>query len=108
DSDIRVPHVVHQAGEVIITEWIDGVPLSKIISDGDQDTRDRAGLLYHRFLLSAPARAGMLHADPHPGNFRLLADGRLGVLDFGAVAHLPEGLPPAIRHFLSAALHGEG
>jgi predicted unusual protein kinase regulating ubiquinone biosynthesis (AarF/ABC1/UbiB family) len=108
DSDICVPHVVHQAGEVIVTEWIDGVPLSKIISAGDQETRDRAGVLYHRFLLSAPARAGMLHADPHPGNFRMLPDGRLGVLDFGAVAHLPDGLPPAIRRFLSAALHGEG
>jgi predicted unusual protein kinase regulating ubiquinone biosynthesis (AarF/ABC1/UbiB family) len=108
DPDIRVPHVLHQGGEVLVTEWMDGVPLSKIIADGDQATRDRAGLLYHRFLLSGPARAGMLHADPHPGNFRLLPDGRLGVLDFGAVAHLPDGLPPAIRQFLSAALYGEG
>jgi len=36
---------------------------------------------------------GLLHADPHPGNFRLLPDGRLGVLDFGAVDRLPDGLP---------------
>ena len=36
-----------------------------------------------------PSRAGLLHADPHPGNFRLLPDGRLGVLDFGAVNRLP-------------------
>ena len=35
----------------------------------------------------------VLHADPHPGNFRLLDDGRLGVLDFGAVDRLPGGLP---------------
>ena len=40
-----------------------------------------------------PARTGMLHADPHPGNFRILPTddgepGRLGVLDFGAVARL--------------------
>ena len=41
----------------------------------------------------APARAGLLHADPHPGNFQLLPDGRLLVLDFGAVARLPAGLP---------------
>jgi predicted unusual protein kinase regulating ubiquinone biosynthesis (AarF/ABC1/UbiB family) len=107
DPDICVPPVVHQAGEVIVTEWIDGTPLSRIITDGDQETRDRAGVLYHRFLLNGPARAGMLHADPHPGNFRMLPDGRLGVLDFGAVAHLPGGLPPAVRKFLSAALHGD-
>jgi predicted unusual protein kinase regulating ubiquinone biosynthesis (AarF/ABC1/UbiB family) len=35
----------------------------------------------------------MLHADPHPGNFRMLRDGRLGVLDFGAVDRLPGGMP---------------
>jgi predicted unusual protein kinase regulating ubiquinone biosynthesis (AarF/ABC1/UbiB family) len=108
DPDICVPKVVHQAGEVLVTEWIDGTPLSKIISEGDQDIRDRAGLLYHRFQLIAPARAGKLHADPHPGNFRMLPDGRLGVLDFGAVAHLPEGLPPPVRQFLAAALAGDG
>jgi predicted unusual protein kinase regulating ubiquinone biosynthesis (AarF/ABC1/UbiB family) len=38
----------------------------------------------------------MLHADPHPGNFRLTEDGRLAVLDYGAVNRLPGGLPPAI------------
>ena len=40
-------------------------------------------------LFSGPPRAGLLHADPHPGNFRLLDDGRLVVLDFGAVDRLP-------------------
>jgi predicted unusual protein kinase regulating ubiquinone biosynthesis (AarF/ABC1/UbiB family) len=49
------------------------------------------GLLYCRFLFSGPARCGLLHADPHPGNFRLLDDGRLGVIDFGAVDRLPGG-----------------
>jgi predicted unusual protein kinase regulating ubiquinone biosynthesis (AarF/ABC1/UbiB family) len=44
----------------------------------------------------------MLHADPHPGNFRILARedhelGGMGVVDFGAVARLPDhGLPRAI------------
>ena len=47
-------------------------------------------------MIGGPQRVGMLHADPHPGNYRLLDDGRLGVLDFGAVNRLPEGLPLAI------------
>ena len=53
-----------------------------------------------RFLFSGPARVGLLHADPHPGNFRLLADGRLGVLDFGAVDRLPDGFPPIFGRVL--------
>jgi predicted unusual protein kinase regulating ubiquinone biosynthesis (AarF/ABC1/UbiB family) len=79
---------------------MDGTPLSKIISGGTQEQRDRAGILFTRFLFSGPARAGLLHADPHPGNFRLLDDGRLGVLDFGAVDRLPDGLPPFLGRLL--------
>jgi len=100
DPDIYVPDVVMETGHVLVTEWMDGTPLSKIISDGSATERDRAGILLTRFLFSGPARAGLLHADPHPGNFRLLADGRLGVLDFGAVDRLPDGLPPIFGRLL--------
>src|SRR6266496_2751109 len=100
DPDIFVPDVVVGTSHVLVTEWMDGTPLSKIISDGSQEERDRAGLLFVRFLFSGPARAGLLHADPHPGNFRLLEDGRLGVLDFGAVDRLPGGLPPFFGRLL--------
>jgi predicted unusual protein kinase regulating ubiquinone biosynthesis (AarF/ABC1/UbiB family) len=100
DPDISVPNVVTVTEHVLVTEWMDGTPLSKIISEGSQEERDRAGLLFVRFLFSGPARAGLLHADPHPGNFRLLADGRLGVLDFGAVDRLPDGMPPIMGRLL--------
>jgi predicted unusual protein kinase regulating ubiquinone biosynthesis (AarF/ABC1/UbiB family) len=104
DPDIVVPHVVHSAGDVLVTEWIDGTPLSRIISEGTKEQRDRAGLLYVRFLFSGPARAGLLHADPHPGNYRLLDDGRLAVLDYGAVNRLPGGLPAPIGSLVRLAL----
>ena len=100
DPDIYVPPVVMGTGHVLVTEWMDGTPLSKVISDGSKEDRDRAGIMLVRFLFSGPARAGLLHADPHPGNFRLLDDGRLGVLDFGAVDRLPDGLPPFFGRLL--------
>ena len=93
DPDIYVPNVVMSTGQVLVSEWMDGTPLSRIIAEGSKEQRDRAGILLVRFLFSGPSRAGLLHADPHPGNFRLLDDGRLGVLDFGAVDRLPGGLP---------------
>ena len=93
DPDIYVPNVVTSTGQVLVSEWMDGTPLSRIIAEGSKEQRDRAGILLVRFLFSGPSRAGLLHADPHPGNFRLLDDGRLGVLDFGAVDRLPGGLP---------------
>ena len=106
DPDIFVPKVIHAAGDVLVTEWIDGTPLSRIISDGTQEQRDRAGQLFVRFLFSGPARAGLLHADPHPGNYRLLDDGRLAVLDYGAVNRLPDGLPAPIGPLVRLALEG--
>ncbi|MGW7077511.1 ABC1 kinase family protein [Streptomyces sp. NPDC054866] len=111
DPDVVVPDVVHQCEQVLVTEWIDGIPLSDVIADGTQEQRDRAGQLLARFLFSGPARTGLLHADPHPGNFRLLPDEkdgwRLGVLDFGTVDRLPGGLPPTIGRSLRMTLDGE-
>ena len=100
DPDISVPNVVAGTRHVLVSEWMSGTPLARIIADGTQEQRNRAGILLTRFLFSGPARAGLLHADPHPGNFRLLDDGRLGVLDFGAVDRLPGGLPPFLGRLL--------
>ncbi len=107
DPDFLVPEVVAQSGTVLVTEWIEGIPLSKIISDGDKAQRDRAGLLFARFLFSAPTRCGHLHADPHPGNFRLMEDGRLGVLDFGAVDRLEGGFPEEIGALMRIGTLGD-
>ena len=94
DPDVCVPRVVSVSDHILVTEWLDGTPLATIIADGTTAQRNRAGIMLIRFLFSGPARVRLLHADPHPGNFRLLADGRLGVLDFGAVDRLPDGFPP--------------
>jgi predicted unusual protein kinase regulating ubiquinone biosynthesis (AarF/ABC1/UbiB family) len=107
DPDIAVPHVLSAAPHVLVTEWLEGTPLSSTIAAGTKPERDRAGLLYQRFLLSGPERAGLLHADPHPGNYRMTPDGRLGVLDFGAVAHLPDGFPEAMGRLLRIAMAGD-
>jgi predicted unusual protein kinase regulating ubiquinone biosynthesis (AarF/ABC1/UbiB family) len=107
DPEFVIPHVLVAAPHVLVSEWIDGTALSSIIKDGSQAERDAAGVLYERFLLSGPSRAGLLHADPHPGNFRITPDGRLGVLDFGACASLPDGLPSAMGSLLRIAQLGD-
>ncbi|GAB2780009.1 ABC1 kinase family protein [Streptomyces daliensis] len=116
DPDVLIPDVVHQGEQVLVTEWLDGIPLAEVIAEGDEAERDRAGQLLARFLFCGTARTGLLHADPHPGNFRLVpeesADGgparwRLGVMDFGTVDRLPEGLPPTIGTALRMTLDGE-
>jgi predicted unusual protein kinase regulating ubiquinone biosynthesis (AarF/ABC1/UbiB family) len=102
-----IPDVVARGGSVLVTEWMESpASLAQVIGEGSQEERDHYGLLYARFLFGAPLRTGMLHADPHPGNFRLVTDGLgpLGVLDFGAVARLRNNqLPPVVGTLLRAA-----
>jgi len=107
DPQISVPRVVASAPKVIVSEWMEGTPLAKIITDGTQEQRDRAGILLTVLHFSGPQKAGLLHADPHPGNFRLLPDGRLGVIDFGAIARLPGGHPEPIGRLVRLALADE-
>lgn len=104
DPDLHVPSVVHASRTVIVSEWLEGTPLSKIITDGTQEERDLAASRYLEFHLAGPQRVRLLHADPHPGNFRMMPDGRLGVMDFGSVDDLPSGLPLAIGELLTRAL----
>ncbi|ROT32222.1 AarF/ABC1/UbiB kinase family protein [Micromonospora sp. HM5-17] len=107
DPEIFVPDVVAAAPQVLVTDWVEGTPLSQIIDSGTQAERDRAGRLMATLHFSAPMRVGLLHADPHPGNFRLLPDGRLGVIDFGGVARLPGGHPEPIGRLVRLALAGD-
>jgi predicted unusual protein kinase regulating ubiquinone biosynthesis (AarF/ABC1/UbiB family) len=91
--DIAVPTIVASAPKVIVSQWISGVPMAKIIRSGSRAERDDIGTKLSLFHSCSPALTGLLHADPHPGNFLRLEDGRLGVLDFGASAKLPGGTP---------------
>lgn len=103
-KDYFVPHVLSAANEVVITEWVDGKSLARIIESGTQEERNLYGKLYLRFLLCGPRIAGLMHADPHPGNFRVMPDGRLAVFDFGASAELPDGLPIAMGSLLRVSM----
>ena len=112
--DIVVPPVVAVGEEVLVTEWMDSAySLAHVIREGTPEERDHYGELFVRFLFEGPRRTGMLHADPHPGNFRVIpgedgAPGRLGVLDFGAVARLEGGqLPAAMGRLMRIALDSD-
>lgn len=107
DPGIYVPPVVAAAPRVLVSEWVDGIPLAEIIARGTEEQRNRAGEMIATLHFSAPVRVKMLHADPHPGNYRLLPDNRLGVIDFGAVARMPEGPPEPIGPLARLALAGD-
>jgi predicted unusual protein kinase regulating ubiquinone biosynthesis (AarF/ABC1/UbiB family) len=119
-TDVVVPAVHLAAPRVLITGWLEGASLSALL-DGRTDllpagwreldpgaAADRAGLLLSHAIFAPAACAGWMHADLHPGNFLLLPGGRLGMLDFGAVAATPGGLPVPFGQLAAAVLAGDG
>ena len=104
DPKFVVPHIVASAPKVLIAEWIDGIPMSQIIRGGTVQQRDLMGTRLAELTYGAPHRLEMMHGDAHPGNFMLMPGNRMGVIDFGAVAPLPGGLPVELGHMLRYAL----
>ncbi|MCV7171374.1 AarF/ABC1/UbiB kinase family protein [Mycobacterium manitobense] len=104
DPKFVIPRIVASAPKVLIAEWIDGIPMSQIIREGSTEERDLMGTRLAELTYSAPQRLDMMHGDAHPGNFMLLPNGRMGVIDFGAVAPLPGGLPVELGQIMRFAL----
>ena len=117
---VTVPAVYAATPRVLITGWLDGVSLSALL-DGQMDllpagwrelspgsAADRAARLLGHAIYAPAACTGWMHADLHPGNFLLLPGGRLGMLDFGAVAAVPGGIPASFGRLAAAVLAGDG
>lgn len=87
--EFLVPNVVAHTDGVLVSDWIEGISVTRLIATGHPDERNRVGMLILRFLESSYVRSGVLYSDVHPGNFLMLPDGRLAVVDFGACGEYP-------------------
>jgi ubiquinone biosynthesis protein len=105
DPDFRVPHIDwnRTADAVLTSEWIDGVSVRDrdgLIAAG-HDPKRIATLVIRSFLNQA-LRDGFFHADMHPGNLFVDAEGRLVAVDFGIMGRLDA----AMRRFMAETLAG--
>ncbi len=72
---------------VLVTEWIEGRPFEEVAALPAAE-RDRFGEIVYRFFAGSLYRNGHFSGDPHPGNYRLMDDGRVMFLDFGMTKHV--------------------
>ncbi len=102
---IVIPNVVTSLSRtrVLVSEWVDGVDFEQI-KKGPQGTRDRVAEIVLRFFLGSLYRFGQFSGDPHPGNFRLLGDGRVAFLDFGMTKRVARARIDAEMAVIRAAL----
>lgn len=97
---------------VLVMSYVDGVPLSRLLSD--DETAGTASMAADEavVLLRAGVRAwyesvvlhGLFHGDVHAGNIFLVPDGRVAFLDFGIVGRLDDDVRSAIRAMVEAML----
>lgn len=105
DDDFRVPEVdwKRTARRVLTVEWMDGMRLTddaRLAAAGID--RKALGLTVMRSFLKHAMRHGFFHADMHPGNLFVDANGRLVAVDFGIMGRLGA----KERRFLAEILHG--
>jgi predicted unusual protein kinase regulating ubiquinone biosynthesis (AarF/ABC1/UbiB family) len=86
---IHVPDVVTRLStqRVLVSEWVDGAGFEEV-KQLPQEERDRFGEIVYRFCFGSIFHLQHFNADAHPGNYLLMADGRVAFLDFGMTKHL--------------------
>jgi predicted unusual protein kinase regulating ubiquinone biosynthesis (AarF/ABC1/UbiB family) len=97
---VVVPEVIDELStdRVLTMTWLEGEPFRSVENWPDHERREIAVALLRLFLKSA-CTWRMLHADPHPGNYRFIRDSRgvrVGLLDFGCVVPISENLAQAL------------
>ncbi|MDX3002774.1 AarF/UbiB family protein [Kribbella solani] len=110
-KDLVVPRLYpdRSTRRVLTMQRLDGIGLGnaqQAIADRGLDPA-RLGRTLFDCLLGQVAIDGVFHADPHPGNFLLLTDGRIGMLDLGSVGRLDPATREALQRFLLAIDHGD-
>jgi predicted unusual protein kinase regulating ubiquinone biosynthesis (AarF/ABC1/UbiB family) len=105
---IYVPPVVTRlcTEHVLVTEWVDGEGFEEV-REMDRATRDRFGEIVFRFFLGSLYRNGHFSGDPHPGNYRLMPDGRVAFIDFGMTKRVSRKDIEAEVAAIRAAMDGD-
>jgi predicted unusual protein kinase regulating ubiquinone biosynthesis (AarF/ABC1/UbiB family) len=99
ETGVHVPEPVGElsTGRLLTMNWLDGTPLLAFIkTHGDQAMRDRIAYNMFRAWYVPFYYYGVIHGDPHLGNYTIRADGSVNLLDFGCIrifqAHFVKGV----------------
>jgi predicted unusual protein kinase regulating ubiquinone biosynthesis (AarF/ABC1/UbiB family) len=97
--DVYVPRLYPEfsTARILVTEYITGLKVTETaqLKAAGHDPRKAVTRLVRTYLKQL-LEDGFFHADPHPGNLRVMADGRLAFFDFGMVGRLPRTLQSAL------------
>ena len=106
-STVRIPRVYwsYSGARVLTLEYLDGEKIRDLDTSGWQVEERRALTdAIAETWMTMIFRHGFFHADPHPSNILRLADGTLGLVDFGQTGKLSDtDMSKLTRLFIDAA-----
>jgi predicted unusual protein kinase regulating ubiquinone biosynthesis (AarF/ABC1/UbiB family) len=110
-ADLKVPEVIpdRSAARVLTLERLPGRTLKDFLAGprAPDEERFRVARLLTRAVYGPFVAAGVVHADPHPGNYLLMPDGRLGLVDYGSVKRFSDRFVSGARRALRVGLSGQ-
>ena len=110
DAEVVVPepYAAFSSRRVLTMTALEGYPLQDILAPGvDQSLKDWVAIKYFRLLWRQLFEFGVLHTDPHPGNYLVTYHPRLCMLDLGSVRVFPEPIRRAYVELARALLVGD-
>lgn len=89
-DDVHVPEVIPElsTGRLLTMTWLEGKPLLSF-RDADSETRNQIALNMFKAWYVPLYRYGIIHGDPHLGNYTVRDDLGINLLDFGCVRVFP-------------------
>ncbi len=94
----NIPNVVFPAyypdlssKRIITMDWLEGQHMKEFMkTNPSQELRDKIGQALWDFYNFQQHELRAVHADPHPGNFLITTEGKLGIIDFGCIKEMPD------------------
>ena len=106
---VLVPQVESSSRHAIVTEWIEGVKITSVdVSAPEEKERvqNYVAVLLNVYLAQL-LDTGFLHSDPHPGNFLLVPDGRIAILDCGLMTEVTKEQQGAMVKYVAHLTSGQ-
>lgn len=98
DPDVMIPQVFPQLSSrrVLTMTYLDGYPLTDVFAPAvDPELKSWVVRKYFTLTWRQILEFGVLHTDPHPGNYLVTYHPRMGILDFGSIRRFPEPIRKA-------------
>ncbi len=107
DDEVIIPRVYpdFSSRRILTLEFIEGYKFNDVLAPGvDREIKDWVAVKYFEITWRQICSFGVLHTDPHPGNYLITYHPKIAILDFGSVRLFPDEIRVGYRRLAQAIL----